>query len=336
LICHLTISSSAGGSVITPGEGVFPYEKGTAVDLVASAAGAYRFINWTGDVDTVANVNADSTTITMDGDYSITANFALEAAVRRLLTITSTEGGSVVRPGEGSFAYDEGTVVTLAASTEEGYRFVRWTGDVSTIADVYAAETAVTMNSDKNVAANFEMWSPCQAHFTADRIGVEVGETVTFTNQTTGGDPPYLAAAWDFDGDGTVDSTAAVQPGETVAWAYDEPGLYTVSLTITGTHATCMETRHDYITVYTEVLPDEPDLPAALESIADQLVIVLLWQPATQSWDMYFPLTGDDSIGTLEVNRAYFIYVDAACTLEYGTRTIELYAGWNNPAWPAQ
>jgi len=81
---------------------------------------------------------------------------------------------------------------------------------------------------------------------------------------------------------------------------------------------------------------DSPPIEEGMASISGELVIVLLWQPATQSWDMYFPLTGDDTIGTLEVNRAYFIYVDAACTLEYGTRTIELYAGWNNPPWPAQ
>ena len=41
----------------------------------------YRFVNWTGDVGTIANVNAASTTITMNGDYSITANFEEEEAV---------------------------------------------------------------------------------------------------------------------------------------------------------------------------------------------------------------------------------------------------------------
>lgn len=81
---------------------------------------------------------------------------------------------------------------------------------------------------------------------------------------------------------------------------------------------------------------DNPPIEEGLASIADDLIIVLLWQPATQSWDVYFPVTGDDTIGTMEAGRAYWIYVDTACTLEYGTRTIELYAGWNNPPWPAQ
>jgi uncharacterized protein YkwD len=39
------------------------------------AASGYHFVDWTGDVGTVANVNAASTTITMNGAYSITAVF---------------------------------------------------------------------------------------------------------------------------------------------------------------------------------------------------------------------------------------------------------------------
>jgi len=47
------------------------------VDLVATPDGGYRFVNWTGDVGTIGNVNAATTIITTNGDYSITANFGL-------------------------------------------------------------------------------------------------------------------------------------------------------------------------------------------------------------------------------------------------------------------
>jgi hypothetical protein len=147
----LTTSSTAGGSVTTPGEGVFTYDEGTIVNLVAVADEGCRFVNWTGDVSTVADVYDASTTITMNGDYSITANFV---AIYDL-TISSTAGGSVTEPGEGVFTYDEGTVVELIAEAEEGYRFVEWTGDVSTIADVYDASTTITMNGDYSITTNF-------------------------------------------------------------------------------------------------------------------------------------------------------------------------------------
>jgi len=74
---NLTISSTAGGSVTTPGEGPFgPYANGMVVDLVATPDSGYHFVNWAGDVDTIADVNSASTNITMLGNYSITANFA--------------------------------------------------------------------------------------------------------------------------------------------------------------------------------------------------------------------------------------------------------------------
>jgi hypothetical protein len=72
---NLTISSTAGGNVTTPGEGTFTYDAGTVVDLVATPNAGYRFVNWTGDVGTIADVEDATTTITMHGNYSITANF---------------------------------------------------------------------------------------------------------------------------------------------------------------------------------------------------------------------------------------------------------------------
>jgi len=72
----LTISSTSGGTVATPGEGKFTYDAGTVVDLVASPDANHHFVEWTGDVATIANVNAASTTITMNTSYNITANFA--------------------------------------------------------------------------------------------------------------------------------------------------------------------------------------------------------------------------------------------------------------------
>jgi len=149
----LTISSTAGGSVISPGEGEFPYKDGMVVDLVVEANEGYRFVNWTGDAATIANVNDVSTTVTMNGHYSITANF--EPIPEYTLTISSTAGGSVTTPGEGTFTYDEGTVVALVAEPAEGYYFAHWTSNVDIIADVNAAETTITIDGDYEITADF-------------------------------------------------------------------------------------------------------------------------------------------------------------------------------------
>jgi hypothetical protein len=72
---ELSINSTAGGSVTTPGEDTFDYAAGTVVDLVATSDTGHRFVEWTGDVGTIADINAASTNITMNGNYSVTANF---------------------------------------------------------------------------------------------------------------------------------------------------------------------------------------------------------------------------------------------------------------------
>ena len=72
---QLTVSSTAGGSVISPGEGTFTYSEGKIVRLVARSALGYAFVGWTGDVETINTVKSFSTTVTIDGDYSVTANF---------------------------------------------------------------------------------------------------------------------------------------------------------------------------------------------------------------------------------------------------------------------
>jgi len=171
---NLTIASTAGGNVTIPGEGTFTYNEGMVVDLVAEAEEGYHFVNWTGNVDTIANVNTAATTITMHDRYYITANFVDIYD----LTISSTEGGSVTTPGEGTFTYNEGTVVDLVAEAQEGYHFVNWTGDVGNIADVKAAVTNITMNGGYSITANFAQYIPMVAAGPFHTVGLRANGTV--------------------------------------------------------------------------------------------------------------------------------------------------------------
>ena len=172
---NLTIDSTEGGSVTTPGEGVFSYDEGAIAGLVATPDADYRFVSWTGNVSTVADVYAASTNITMNGNYSVTANFL---AIYDL-SINSTDGGSVTEPGEGPFTYDEGTVVDLIAEADACYEFVIWTGNVGTVVDIYAASTNITMDAAKNVTANFALLS---YNLTADSTD---GGSVTDPGEST-------------------------------------------------------------------------------------------------------------------------------------------------------
>jgi len=149
----LTISSTAGGSVIEPGEGDFFYMGGSLAFVFAVADEGYQFVEWTGDVGTMGDDERHSTYLRMDNNYSITANF--EEIPMYTLSVSSTTGGQVTSPGEGNFDYREGYVVTLIAAAEIGYRFVDWTGDVGDIRKPDRATTFITMNADYSITANF-------------------------------------------------------------------------------------------------------------------------------------------------------------------------------------
>jgi len=155
----LTTSSTEGGEVDTPGEGISVHEANPPVDLVAVNETYYHFVKWTGDISTVGNVTSPATTIAMNASYSITANFALDDGYYSLTT-ASTEGGSVTEPGEGTSVHAANKTVPLVAEPYEGYPFLKWTGDVSTIADIYAAATNITMYDSYSVTATFKTSHP--------------------------------------------------------------------------------------------------------------------------------------------------------------------------------
>jgi len=98
-------------------------------------------------------------------------------------------------------------------------------------------------------------------HFVADKTTVEVGETVTFTNLTTGGTLPYTRAAWDFDADGIADIVIEGTEAEVMAdvtHTYTALGDYSVTLYMRdSTPYTRWETRWQYIKV---VIPDDATL----------------------------------------------------------------------------
>jgi hypothetical protein len=149
----LTISNTEGGEVTTPGEEITTYYDGEVVSLIAVAENGYRFVEWTGNVSTIADVDAAATTITMNDNYSIVANFYETPVTYYTLTL-AVHGSGSTSPSVGQHTYAAGTVVSITAAPTS--RFVNWTGSVGTVALVVAARTTVTMNADYSIMANFE------------------------------------------------------------------------------------------------------------------------------------------------------------------------------------
>ena len=82
-------------------------------------------------------------------------DLAATGTLQYTLTLSSSGNGNVTVPGMGSFPCAAGGSVTLAATAGTGSQFENWSGDVSTVGDVNAAETYVIMNGNYNITANF-------------------------------------------------------------------------------------------------------------------------------------------------------------------------------------
>jgi hypothetical protein len=145
----LTVSSTSGGSVAAPGEGAFQYDQGTVVDVNAVPELHYHFVNWTGtavDAGKVANPASAATTVTVDSDYTIQANFAIDT-----FTLDYAAGPFGTLTGDTSqvVAYGgSGTAVTAVPDT--GYHFVNWSDDSTD-----NPRTDVNVSANVNVTANF-------------------------------------------------------------------------------------------------------------------------------------------------------------------------------------
>jgi len=132
------------------------------------------------------------------------------------LTISSTEGGSVTTPGEGTFTYWDMDVVELVAEADEGYQFVEWTGDVRTIGDVNAANTTITVSDDYSITANFEVTTPIYGTYSRVHVVIQGPEEVVFdwtTDQCDMEDIPDMPARAFRDADGKVQLIATHYSG---------------------------------------------------------------------------------------------------------------------------
>ena len=138
----LVIDSTAGGTV-SPNTGV--YNKDSSVSITATPNTGYRFVTWEGDITSTSN----PLSITMSGNKSIRAVFEEIPAENVYLTISSSNGGYT---NKSSGSYTKYSTISITATPNAGYRFVRWEGDSSSA----STTISLTMNSNKNVRAIFE------------------------------------------------------------------------------------------------------------------------------------------------------------------------------------
>jgi hypothetical protein len=153
----LEIGTATGGTAsATPAAAT--YDIGSAVAIVATPAAGYRFDHWAGDTAGLASITLAETTVTMNGDYTLTPVFVKVWH----LNVSSNGNGSVTGAG----IYDQGQRVTVTATSVQatggtgGTVFTGWTGltapDNATITNPEASVTTITIPaSDVSIYATF-------------------------------------------------------------------------------------------------------------------------------------------------------------------------------------
>ena len=126
-----------------------PYTYGTTVSLTAIANPGFAFVNWTDEDANVVSTNANYQ-FAIDGNRTFVAHFEAEQ-YEITATANPTEGGSVT--GTGTFNY--GQQVSLSATPNEGYQFVNWTENGSTI--YTNANYSFTATTSRTLVANFQI-----------------------------------------------------------------------------------------------------------------------------------------------------------------------------------
>jgi PKD repeat protein len=156
---------------------------------------------------------------------------------------------------------------------------------------------------------------PFYADFTADPLSGDVPLTVQFSDASLGA----TTWAWDFDNDGTVDST---EPNP--AWTYASGGTYTVSLTVMGDAATDTETKLDYINVIDIPVADfAADATLGAIPFTVQFTDLSTANPTSWAWDF----DNDGTVDATEQNPAWTYdapgtyTVSLTVTNTYGTDT---------------
>jgi arabinoxylan arabinofuranohydrolase len=135
-------ANSANGSVtLNPSGGV--YNSGDEVLLTPNKVFGYKFSSWSGDL----TGSAVPGKIIMNSNKSVTANYVSVPTYK----ITADAKNGIIELNPPGGVYEEGTVVTMKAKPDFGYKFIGWTGDISDTKN----PVSVVVNADKNITANF-------------------------------------------------------------------------------------------------------------------------------------------------------------------------------------
>ena len=141
----LTVLAESGGSV--SGSGSFPH--GSLVNVSATPNSGYSFVQWVGAG--ISDSTAPNTTLIMNSDQSITAQFAQSEQSLFSLVLQANPQSSGILIGDGNYPQDQN--VSISAEPIAGYSFDRWEGyPINNSPD---SNTSLILDSNITITAHF-------------------------------------------------------------------------------------------------------------------------------------------------------------------------------------
>ena len=245
------------GSTSTEQNPVHPYSKAGTYNVSLAVTNSYGTdsevkTDYINIVDTIPNVNAS----VPGGLYNSTQSVGLT-------TDDNTATSYYYLNGNGS-KYNG--PITIGSNSTLVYFALDNMGNLSPMyTQVYTIVPLPVANFTSNVASGLD---PLTVQFTDSSTGIVTGR------------------AWDFNGDGIVDSTL-----ENPIWTYTVPGNYNVTLMVTNIGGYNILSQTGYITVYNSTAPIVTAIPDAGAYNTTQNVTLTADQPGCK---IYYTTDGSD------------------------------------------
>jgi flagellin-like protein len=227
----------SGGLSMNPAAGA--QNVGGTIAISATENTGHHFTSWssTGSI-TFADANLASTTATVNGAGSITANFAVDTVQYSVTFAMSGDAGAVISPTAGAHSYDAGSSVPIIATASSGYHFTSWSSSTGSITfnDANLASTSATINDAGTVTANFAVDAP-------QTVAITVTSSTTGTGFVTVDSTAYTTPHtfdWTPGSSHTIAAISPVTEGSTryVYTSWSDSGAQSHSYTVPSSSAT--------------------------------------------------------------------------------------------------
>ena len=236
--------------------------------------------------------------------YSAQTNLSYQSGVYYDFVFTRNPAGDfkvyTVDNGVVTLVFDQtaaSTDITTPINVNNLYEFRLFTDDTHTSGEFAPSGSIRNLRVWDSALSSAEIGTAlAEANFTSDVTVISPGDTVSFTDISSGNPTSWY---WDFENDGTYDSTT-----QNPAFAYNVSGIYDVKLKIVNTEVTDSIIKSEYIACVNEdstvtnlqIGTDGDDVVLNWDNdVSDYMYFVYISDSPDSNWQFLTTITGTNT-----------------------------------------